>query len=71
MYRIPALLLIAAIAMMLHHVGEAAASRTIDSAVETLIVTKQIPDLSSKSGLKTSEVGDMVVAEFKKQSVAR
>ena len=56
---------IAAIAMMLDHLGESDAGKAVDASVERLIASKRIPDLSSRSGLSTTEIGDMVVAELK------
>ena len=49
--------------MLLNHVGEPEAAARIDRAVENLIVSKRIPDLSSRAGLKTDEVGDMIAEE--------
>ena len=53
---------IAAVSMLLRHLGETVSAERIDKAVEHLIVSREIPDLSSRSGLKTSEIGDMVAA---------
>jgi 3-isopropylmalate dehydrogenase len=55
---------IAAIQMMLDYLGQAGAASAIEGAIERLLVSRRIPDLSASSGLKTSEIGDMVVAEL-------
>ncbi len=57
---------VAAVAMLLDHLGETSSARKIEAAIEHLIVSKEIPDLSSRSGLRTSEVGDMICATLKK-----
>ena len=57
---------IAAVSMLLNHLGQTESSQKIDAAVEHLIVSKEIPDLSSRSGLKTSEIGDMVCNALKR-----
>jgi 3-isopropylmalate dehydrogenase len=54
-----------AFAMLLEHVGQREAARAIEGAVMDLIVSREIPDLSSRSGLKTAEIGDMVVKKLK------
>ncbi len=56
---------IAAVSMLLRQVGEIEASEKIDAAVEHLIVSKEIPDLSSRSGIKTTEIGDLVCKTLK------
>lgn len=57
---------IAAVAMMLDFLGEKKASAAISGAMQTLIETKEIPDLSSSSGLKTTEIGQMVIKKLTK-----
>jgi 3-isopropylmalate dehydrogenase len=56
---------IAAVAMMLDYLGETRAAAAINDAVQRLIESKRIPDLSSSSGLKTSEIGDMILREMR------
>ncbi|MFT7618052.1 MAG: 3-isopropylmalate dehydrogenase [Planctomycetota bacterium] len=56
---------IAAVAMLLRQLGETVSADKIEGAIESLIVSRKIPDLSSRSGLKTTEIGDMVCAELK------
>ncbi|MEE9392843.1 MAG: 3-isopropylmalate dehydrogenase [Planctomycetota bacterium] len=55
---------VAAVAMLLNHLGETKAATRIDTAVENLIVSRRIPDLSSRGGLKTDETGDMIAEEL-------
>ena len=57
---------IAAVSMMLHQLGQVESAKRIDDAVQHLIVSKEIPDLSSRSGLKTTEIGDMVCNAMKR-----
>ncbi len=54
---------IAAGAMMLDYLGETNAATRIENAMQRLLVTKRIPSLSADSGLKTSQIGDMVAEE--------
>ena len=56
---------IAAVAMLLEHVGQKKAAAAIQDAVQRLIESRRIPDLSAQSGLKTTEIGDMVVGEIR------
>jgi 3-isopropylmalate dehydrogenase len=55
---------IAAGAMMLDYLGEKKAAARIENAMQRLLVTKKIPSLSADSGLKTSQIGDMVSEEI-------
>ena len=54
---------IAAAGMMLDFLGEKQAADHIESAVAGLLASKRIPSVDAKSGLSTSEIGDMVVRE--------
>ncbi|MCB9831239.1 MAG: 3-isopropylmalate dehydrogenase [Planctomycetes bacterium] len=56
---------VAAVSMMLDHVGEARAAAAIDGAITELIASGRIPDLSSSSGLKTDEIGDLIAGALK------
>ncbi len=56
---------VAAVAMLLDHVGEPTAARAIDGAISHLISSGRISDLSSSSGLKTDEIGDMICGAVK------
>lgn len=47
--------------MMLEHLGEEKGAKLVDEAVTKLLSSGRIKDLSTKSGLKTYEIGDMVV----------
>ena len=55
---------VAATAMMLDHLGETDAAAAINQVVEDLIVTRRIPDLSSRSAQSTSEIGDLIAEEL-------
>ncbi len=59
---------IAAASMMLDYLGEHKASQAIETAVGELLRGGEIKDLSASSGLKTSEIGDMVVKKLKENS---
>ena len=54
---------IAAGAMMLDYLGEKNAATRIENAMQRLLVSRKIPSLSADSGLKTSQIGDMVTEE--------
>jgi 3-isopropylmalate dehydrogenase len=51
---------IAAAGMMLEHLGEAAAGLAIDGAIQAALASGKLGDLSTKSGVKTTEAGDLV-----------
>ncbi len=59
---------IAAVQMMLDYLGESEASSKIEATIAHLLQSKRIPDLSARSGLKTDEIGDMVVEEFRSRA---
>ena len=52
--------------MMLDHLKEYEASRLIEEAIVKLLSSGKIKDLSTKSGFKTHEIGDMVADLVKK-----
>jgi len=52
---------ICAVQMMLEQVGEEKASRMVDNAIARTLSSGKIKDLSTRSGLHTDEIGDMVV----------
>jgi len=56
---------IMAASMMLEYLGEKAAAQRIENAVACLLVSGAIPSVDSRSGLSTSQVGDMVVAAMR------
>ena len=55
---------IGAVAMMLDYVGETAAAAAIESTIASLLASRRIPSLDASSGLKTTEIGDMVASEL-------
>jgi len=52
--------------MMLDFLGEQKAAVAIENAVTSLLRSKQIKSLDAKSGIPTTEMGDMVVKELEK-----
>jgi 3-isopropylmalate dehydrogenase len=60
---------IAAVAMMLDHVGETRAAARIERTLAELLRTKQIPTLTTGAGLSTSATGDLVCAALEKAAV--
>jgi 3-isopropylmalate dehydrogenase len=61
---------IGAVGMMLEYLGEERAANAIDTTIGELLVTKRIPSLDASSGLKTTEIGDMVATSLE-QTLAR
>jgi 3-isopropylmalate dehydrogenase len=55
---------IAAVGMLLDYVGEHAAAAAIEKTIAELLSSKRIPSLDASSGLKTSEIGDLVCASL-------
>ncbi|MFQ6066069.1 MAG: 3-isopropylmalate dehydrogenase [bacterium] len=55
---------ISAAGMMLEHLGEEKGAKLVDEAISKLLSSGQIKDLSTKSGLQTYEIGDMVVGHM-------
>jgi 3-isopropylmalate dehydrogenase len=53
---------IAAVGMMLDYLGEKRAADAIEATIAELLVSKRIPSLDASSGLRTTEIGDMVVS---------
>ena len=51
---------IAAAGMMLDFLGEKRAAERVESAVTGLLASKRIPSIDARSGLSTSQIGDMV-----------
>jgi 3-isopropylmalate dehydrogenase len=58
-----------AVQMMLDYLGEARAARRIEEAVTGLLQSRRIPSLGSDSGLKTSEIGDLVLEVLARSEV--
>jgi len=52
---------ISAVAMMLDFLGETAAANRVESAVGDLLRSGEVPSVDARSGISTSEMGDMVV----------
>jgi 3-isopropylmalate dehydrogenase len=54
---------ILSVGMMLEFLGESAAAARIESAVSALLASRRLPTVDARSGLSTTRVGAMVVAE--------
>jgi 3-isopropylmalate dehydrogenase len=54
---------IAAAGMMLDFLGEKRAAQRIENAIASLLVSRRIPSVDAKSGLSTSQIGDMLARE--------
>jgi 3-isopropylmalate dehydrogenase len=52
---------ISAVSMMLDYLGEKSAGQRIEKAISHLLATGAIPSADARSGVSTSQVGDMVV----------
>ncbi len=52
---------ISAVSMMLDYLGEKSAGQRIDQAIGQLLASGAIPSADARSGLSTTQVGDMVV----------
>ncbi|MDQ6767339.1 MAG: 3-isopropylmalate dehydrogenase [Candidatus Eremiobacteraeota bacterium] len=61
---------IAAVGMMLEYLGETRAAQAIEDSIAGLLASKQIPSLDASSGLKTSQIGDLIAAELSKHAQA-
>ena len=56
---------IMAVAMMLDYLGETAAAEEIENVVRQLLADGSIPSLDTRSGITTSQTGDMVVERLR------
>jgi len=56
---------ISAVAMMLDFLGETAGARRVDDAVARLLQSGDVPSADARSGISTSDMGDMVVREIR------
>jgi 3-isopropylmalate dehydrogenase len=52
---------ISAMGMLLEHLGEKKGADLVDKAIARTLSSGKIKDLSTQSGLKTDEIGDMIV----------
>ncbi|MGA1874239.1 MAG: 3-isopropylmalate dehydrogenase [bacterium] len=57
--------------MMLDFLGEEEASALVEQAIIKLLSSGRVKDLSAKSGVSTSEIGDMIVDYIKKGPLER
>ncbi len=51
--------------MALDFLGEAPAALRVEDAVAELLRSRAIPSLDARSGISTSQMGDMVVAQLR------
>jgi 3-isopropylmalate dehydrogenase len=56
---------IGAVGMMLDFLGETQAAARIEDAVSRLLRSGRVPSADARSGIGTTEMGDMVVAELR------
>ena len=59
---------IAAIGMLLDFVNETKSADRVERAIEALLSSKRIPSVDARSGLSTTEIGDMVVGAIREQA---
>ncbi len=59
---------IAAIGMLLDFVDENKSAVRVENAIKALLSSKRIPSVDARSGLSTTEIGDMVVGTIRKQA---
>ena len=56
---------ISAVAMMLDFLGEAESAARVENAVADLLVSGEVPSTDARSGISTSDMGDMVVKKVR------
>jgi 3-isopropylmalate dehydrogenase len=56
---------ISAVAMMLDFLGEAKAAARVENAVAGLLASGEVPSTDARSGISTSDMGDMVVKKVR------
>lgn len=61
---------IAAAGMLLDFIGEAKAAARVEDAIARLLASRRIPSVDARSGLSTTEIGDMVVREVSEAPLA-
>ena len=59
---------ISAVAMMLDFLGETAAAARVEEAVSDLLRSGEVPSADARSGISTSDMGDMVVSRVREGS---
>ncbi len=59
---------ISAVAMMLDFLGEAKAATRVEDAVADLLTSGDVPSVDARSGISTSDMGDMVVARVRREA---
>jgi 3-isopropylmalate dehydrogenase len=57
--------MVGAISMMLDYLGETSAAARIEDAVSDLLQSGAVPSADARSGIGTSEMGDMVVERLR------
>jgi isocitrate/isopropylmalate dehydrogenase len=56
---------IAAVGMMLDYLGETAAGRRVEDAMAGLLASGAVPSADTRSGISTTDMGDMVVGRLR------
>ncbi len=59
---------ISAVAMMLDFLGETKAATRVEDAVGDLLRSGEVPSADARSGISTSDMGDMVVASVRREA---
>ena len=58
---------ISSVSMMLDFLGEASAAARVEGAIAQLLGSGAVPSADARSGISTSDMGDMVVKELRKR----
>ena len=58
-----------AVSMMLDHLGEETAAARIESAVERLLQSDAVPSVDTRSGISTTQMGDLVLDQLQQVPV--
>jgi isocitrate/isopropylmalate dehydrogenase len=59
--------MVSAVSMMLDFLGEESGAARIEDAVADLLASGAIPSADTRSGISTSDMGDMVVARLRQE----
>ena len=57
-----------AVSMMMDYLGEKAAAKRIEDSVAYLLSSGKIPSTDARSGISTTQMGDMVVEQIQKSA---
>jgi 3-isopropylmalate dehydrogenase len=59
---------IAALAMLLEYLGATESAQAVQEAIRSLLSSRRIPGLGARTGVSTTEVGDLIVQELEHQA---